>query len=295
MLFCGFDASAQYGFMYRQYVLNQMAFNPGYTGSREVFSLAAMVRSQWTGIEGAPITQSFSSNAPLKKNKVAMGMYLMNETMGSIGNTNLEFNYAYRISFERSKLSLGLKASVNSYRNRVPDNINDPNDLTFIGSEENYIFPNFGVGAYYYGYNRFFIGLSVPYLLGYSYESSSSKYKIGYSPENYGFIFSSGILMNYGEYVKSRLSGMAQYNKLSDTDFDINLMFIFLDKFWAGGSYNTVGYRTMMMQVQVNPQIKVGFSYDISSGALEYLPGSYEVMIQYLFDYKINALNPRYF
>ena len=55
---------------YSQYMFNQMAINPAYAGSKEALSATAFIRSQWTGIEGAPKTETFSIHGPLKKKKV---------------------------------------------------------------------------------------------------------------------------------------------------------------------------------------------------------------------------------
>ena len=61
---------AQQDPQYSQYMFNQMAINPAYAGSKEAISASAFIRSQWTGIDGAPKTETFSIHGPLKKKKV---------------------------------------------------------------------------------------------------------------------------------------------------------------------------------------------------------------------------------
>ncbi|WP_300027979.1 type IX secretion system membrane protein PorP/SprF, partial [uncultured Maribacter sp.] len=39
---------------YTQYMYNTISVNPAYAGSRGVFSIAALHRSQWVGLDGAP-------------------------------------------------------------------------------------------------------------------------------------------------------------------------------------------------------------------------------------------------
>ena len=61
----GGSVFAQQDPQYSQYMFNQMAINPGFAGSREALSAAMFLRTQWTGIDGAPKTESFTVNGPL--------------------------------------------------------------------------------------------------------------------------------------------------------------------------------------------------------------------------------------
>ncbi|MFC0181043.1 type IX secretion system membrane protein PorP/SprF [Pseudarcicella hirudinis] len=62
-------AKAQQEALYSQYMFNMMAVNPAYAGSRDVLSMTGLFRQQWVGVEGAPTTQSFTIDMPLKKEK----------------------------------------------------------------------------------------------------------------------------------------------------------------------------------------------------------------------------------
>ena len=55
------DLTAQQDAQYTQYMYNTLSVNPAYAGSRGQFSAAALYRSQWAGLAGAPETFTLNS------------------------------------------------------------------------------------------------------------------------------------------------------------------------------------------------------------------------------------------
>src|ERR1700710_3136574 len=49
---------------YTQYVFNNMLLNPAVTGIENYIDLKAGYRSQWTGLQGAPVTSYSTLSAP---------------------------------------------------------------------------------------------------------------------------------------------------------------------------------------------------------------------------------------
>jgi len=68
---------AQYSPTYSQYLLNGMAINPAFAGSREVLSTCILYRNQWLGFDGAPITMKFSTYTTLREltSAIELDMY----------------------------------------------------------------------------------------------------------------------------------------------------------------------------------------------------------------------------
>jgi hypothetical protein len=58
--------------MYSQYMFNMSAINPAYVGSRGAVNLNYFGRSQWSGIEGAPKTNSISIDGSNVKGNYTM-------------------------------------------------------------------------------------------------------------------------------------------------------------------------------------------------------------------------------
>lgn len=285
------EAGAQSYPVFSQYMRNGLALNPAYAGSKENFAVSLVYRQQWTGFNGSPVTQVFNAHAPLKKDRVALGLMAFNDTYGPYRNTGIFANYAFRIRMGKGTLSLGLKGGVYLQEEDQSDfRPVDQNDPVIQGGVYNYTIPNFGAGIYYYS-NRFYMGVSVPALL------SSHGSELYHDFYNYDILVTSGILIRFSDKFKFKPSFLVNFNLPSSFQVDINGNFIFGDFLWLGGSWRIQDETIVgMIELQLTPQFGIGYSYDYSSGTLNsFNSGSHEVVLRYLFGYKVKATNPRYF
>lgn len=292
------DLSAQrYAPMYSQYWVNGLAINPAYAGSRECFSNIILYRNQWMGFDGAPETQTLSSHAPLKDEKNAVGVMLYHEAIGVSDFIDIYGNYAFRFRVLEGKLSLGLRAGITlsqSNWNKIETDI-DGDDVFNNSSLERAFMPNAGFGAYYYT-DKFYLGLSIPSFLSYRESTSGSGYEMYNDVKNYDFILSSGILVGKSDIVKFKPSILFRYRLNNSYQFDVGGNFILYNVLWVGGSYRYNDELALMIEYQINDQIRVGGAYDFSIGDLsDQNDGSMEVILRYEFKYKIRAVSPRYF
>src|SRR5476651_1798383 len=62
------QTKAQQRPQYTQYIFNPILVNPAVTGIENYTDVKAGYRSQWTGLQGAPVTSYFTINAPLGSN-----------------------------------------------------------------------------------------------------------------------------------------------------------------------------------------------------------------------------------
>ncbi|MFC2150977.1 type IX secretion system membrane protein PorP/SprF [Bacteroidota bacterium] len=281
--------------IYSQYWVNGLAINPAYTGSRECFSNIILYRNQWMGFEGAPVTQTLSSHAPFKDEKNAVGLFIFHEEIGVSDYIDIYGNYAFRFKLGKGRLSLGLRAGATVFQGNYADINADPEGLAndLLLENESEIFPNAGVGAYYYS-NKFFVGLSVPKLL--SYEIKSSTKKMSMSPDNYDFLLTGGYLFSINQNVKLKPSFLFRYRLDNTYQVDIGGNVILYDALWLGGSFRIDDEIAFMIEYQVTDQIKAGAAYDFASGDLAgQHDGSLEIILRYEFRYKIRAVSPRYF
>src|SRR5258708_39838891 len=58
-------ASAQQKPQYTQYIFNNFLLNPAVSGIENYTDVKAGYRSQWTGLQGAPVTSYLTVNAPI--------------------------------------------------------------------------------------------------------------------------------------------------------------------------------------------------------------------------------------
>lgn len=277
--------------LFSQYMRNGLALNPAYAGSKEAFTASLVYRQQWAGFDGAPKTQVFSAHAPMKSDKVALGLLVYNDSYGITRNTGIFANYAFRIHLKKGILSLGLKGGVYLQEENLGKVVTDqPNDPVFTGNAEKYTVPNFGAGAFYYG-EKFYAGLSVPGFL------SSRGDQIYHDFHNYNILATSGVLISIVRNVKFSPSFLVNYSIPSNLQMDINGSFIFSDILWIGGSYRIQDQTAVaMLQFQITPQLGIGYSFDYTTGDLNsFNSGSHEFMMMYEFRFKVRASNPRYF
>ncbi|MGD0582430.1 MAG: type IX secretion system membrane protein PorP/SprF [Bacteroidales bacterium] len=283
--------------VYSQYLQNGLIINPAYAGSREALSFFASYRQQWIGVEGAPTFESFSIHSMLKNDHVGLGLTFQTLQYGVTRGTSLYADYAYHINLGKSRLSLGLKAGFDMSNDDYSGIITiDPNDPAF-ASNAKYFMPNVGAGAYFYN-KKFFIGASIPSFL--SYEKSSNG-KISFDTfQKFDIQATAGALIKIAEGFKFKPSVFVDYwlDNSKQTRLDINGNFIIHDFVWIGGSWRTNEKAVVgIVQVQLNAQMMIGFSYDYPLGSMSqpYSSGSPEIVVRYEFGYKVTAANPRYF
>jgi len=285
--------------IYSQYLQNGLLINPAYAGARGALSGFLSYRIQWMGIAEAPVFQTLSFHAPLKNDKVALGIMGQFMQYGFTRSKSIYASYAYNIRLGQGKLSFGLKGGVDlSNTDYSGIDLTNPGDPVFTENGKAYVLPNIGAGVYYYS-NKLFAGISVPQFLSYR-KSGTNGVQAYHSFNNYDFIFSAGGLFTFSEFLKFKPSVLVNYSlqeakKL--TQLDINGNFILADLIWVGGSWRTTEEVAVgILQIQLNQQLMLGFSYDYPVGTMNsYSKGSTEFILRYEFGSKISAANPRYF
>lgn len=283
--------------VYSQYLINGLLINPAYAGSRDVLSTVVTYRDQWAGFQGAPVTQTITGHMPLQNKSLALGVIITNESIGIINNTGIFGNYAYRVRLSSGMLAFGFKAGVDLFKeNDSQLNIKDQGDYVFT-NKGSYVLPNFGAGVYYYNSN-YFAGLSLPTILSYKESPGGNSYNAYNNAQNYNFMFFGGCLINVSDGFKLKPSTLIQYALNSTFQYDLNINAILLKDgiLSFGTSYRANNAIVGIVEVQLNTQLKIGYSYDYNLNTLgTYSGGSHEITIRYEFKYIVNALNPRFF
>jgi type IX secretion system PorP/SprF family membrane protein len=286
--------------VYSQYLQNGLLINPAYAGSRGALSTFLSYRLQWMGIPDAPVFQSVSLNAPTKNDKVGLGLMAQFMQFGFTKSQSIYGSYAYRIDLGNGKLSFGLKAGFDRSNTDYSGlTTTTPNDPVFSINNKPYFLPNFGAGIYYYN-DKLFAGASIPTFLSYKKNISTGSVEAHHSINDYDIIFSAGGLITFSQAFKFKPSVLIDYSLEKTkglTQLDINGNFILGDLIWVGGSWRTSEQVAVgILQVQLNPQIMIGFSYDYPVGRMSsFSKGSTEFILRYEFGYKVSAANPRYF
>lgn len=312
--------------MYTKYMFNSLVKNPGYAGSLDYMSVRILHRQQWWGLNGGPMTQSFTIHTPFKKN-VGLGLSMANDKIGSSGSTTLNGTYAYRIPFGKGRLAIGLQGSVLNWRSDWSDlRYRDPvsRDEVFDDMGYSIWLPNFGAGVYY-STEKFYAGFSVPRLVGMDLrgnqdiqtEDWARLYRHYYFTAGAVFplkgnaiVFKPSILVKaVGLFGETTASINNSQRIGAPTEFDIDFSLLFHQALWVGASFrsafaadsfggnSSVDSADIWASYYLRNGFRIGLSYDYTlSGLQDFTKGTYELMLGYDFVYHTKKVNtPRYF
>ena len=286
--------------MYSQYMYNMLGVNPAYAGNREALSFNFFQRNQWNGIKGAPKTTSVSLDQSIKDGKIGWGMQVFDDRLGVEAATGFNGMLSTRIQVsEKGILSGGLSFGLMNYRINLNDvqNRNNPNDPSFITTNNPSRWnPSLGMGVYY-NTDRFYAGVSTPSILRSrlaSYEdfiSSIDKSNAFHLFANTGYVF------DVNEDLKLKPSTMIKMVSGAPIEADINLNVWLKDILGFGGSYRTGDAFVGMVELQATPNLRFGYAYDLPFNPLKYFTrGSNELMLRYEFGKnKTKIKSTRYF
>lgn len=290
---------AQQDAMYSQYRFNTLAINPAYAGSRDLLSATAILRSQWVGVEGAPETKTLSFDMPLRNRKLGIGVQVFNEKVGVSTLSGGFVSYSYRIFMENSTLAFGLQGGASHFKADLSSvNLGNPNPDQAFSQNANEVYLNFGTGAYF-NTSNFYLGVSMPHLVKNTLNNNNiSTITNGEVNRQYLHLFvASGYVIELDKDFKVVPSFLFKGIQGAPIQVDLNANLWIKDKFSIGAQYRSSSSLAAMMEVQVSPQIRMGYSYDRTITKLaNFNSASHEIMLRYEFGFqKDKVLSPRYF
>lgn len=277
--------------LFSQYMFNTLSVNPAYAGSAGCISTSLISRHQWLGLEGAPQTQSFVIHAPLKQ-QIGAGVSIIRDQAGPVSNFSFQGNASYHLKLdENNLLYFGLMAGINSanFNLTTVEGVNT-DDISF---QQNYkaIKPVVGFGLYY-RHPKAYAGFSIPNLLESNYISENAEWE-----HKRHFFAIAGYIMDINDDFKFRPTTTLRYTKNSPLSVELTGTVILKDLLWVGLLYRVGDAAGALFCVQVNRQIRVGYSYDYSLNVLRgHQSGSHEIMVSYDFNnFPKKYASPRYF
>ncbi|CAM3323467.1 PorP/SprF family type IX secretion system membrane protein [Aequorivita lipolytica] len=284
---------AQQDPQYTQYMYNMNVVNPAYAGSKESLSLTALYRNQWSGLEGNPVTFTFSAHSPITK-KIGLGLSAIKDELGPFRETNLFADFSYTLQLASSvKVAFGLKAGVTFQDvGLVNLEVQDPNDPLF-SQDINNTYPNIGAGAFLYG-EKFYVGLSVPNMLKSVHLDENG---IKYGSETNHYFITAGYVFQLSENVKLKPSIMVKSAFNAPVSYDGNLNALFYERFELGVSYRLDDSFSGLVGFQITPNIRVGYAYDrVISDLKAEGPHSHEIILTFdVFFSPPSIISPRFF
>lgn len=286
---------------YTQYMYNMSVLNPAYaTDNPDVINFGALYRAQWVGSEGGPTTGTFFAHSPIAK-KVEMGFSLIHDQIGDVvKQTNAFVDFAYVLKLnEKQKLSFGIKAGATFFSTNFngfvySDELPDP----AFAENLSRVFPNVGVGTFYFGEN-YYLGLSSPNLLRTKHLERENGI-IATGVEEIHYFFTGGYVFNLNDNLKFKPAFMSKVVTGAPMSLDLTGNFLINNVFEIGAGYRWDDSVSGLVNFKVSPSVRIGYAYDYTTSNLgRFNSGSHEIMI--LFDLnKKGSINgydksPRFF
>lgn len=301
VIFSCIGAKAQYDAMFTQYMFNEMYINPAYAGSKDAMAINLTHRQQWVNFPGRPITTSFTLHGPLANNKMGLGLSVLNEQIGKLSRNLVYLNYAYRVKAgDNGHLSFGLMAGIHNQVNKLSElKTTETGDIQTSQNTPSLISPQFGAGIYYYT-NKFYAGISIPRMIDDSYlfnQTGDIIKSTKFDANKFHYYFTIGNVFEVNDDFKIKPQAMVKMVQNAPLQFDLNVNCLIKNKIWAGIGYRSGSDISVLLGVQINPQLLINYSYDYSLTKIQkYSQGSHEITIGYLFSYKQGKVaTPRYF
>ncbi len=289
-------AKAQQNPHYTQYMYNMNVINPAYAGSKDHLSGGLLYRNQWVGIDGAPTTFSLSGSSPVGKN-VGAGLSLVADQIGPVKEQDVYADFSYTLNLGgEHRLALGLKAGATIQKvglfSDISGSLPDQGDDAFKQDTSN-TFGNFGAGAFYYT-DKYYVAFSVPNMLKATYLDYNGV-KYGTSTSHY--FLTGGYVFDLSPTVKFKPFTMIKSAFGAPVSVDLNTNFLFNEKLEAGLSCRFGDSFGGMVNYAINPALRVGYTYDYTTSALNATTSSsHEIILLFDLNFpKKVSRSPRYF
>ncbi|MEI8204126.1 MAG: type IX secretion system membrane protein PorP/SprF [Bacteroidota bacterium] len=290
---------AQYDAMFTQYNDNEMFINPAYTGSKDALCLTALHRQQWVGIQGRPITTSFTMHSPVLENKMGLGLSFLTEKLGVTSRSLIYLSYSYILQTGyKNFLGFGLMGGAHIQYNGFKDVLTDePYDPRFSANVYDRTTLNFGFGMNFYSPDKYFFGISIPRLVNDNQViGNNGRVKTTYRIEAKSFTYylTGGGLVTLSDNFKLQPTVMVKVAINAPLEFDVTPYLIFKDRLWGGVSLRTnnsllgdLNAISALFKIKINQNFTLGYAYDYTYSSLnKFQAGSHEIVLSLLFGKK---------
>ena len=293
LMLVGLVSYSQQDSQYTQYMYNTMNVNPAYAGSRGVMSVFGLHRTQWVGLDGAPVTNAVSINTPIENSNLGVGVSFINDRLGPTDENNISIDLSYSIkTSETYKLSFGVKGSADLF-SFDSSKLNIYSSDNSLQSYNNKFSPNLGAGAYFHSDNSY-LGLSIPNFFE-TKRYSDNDYVV--YKEKMNFYLIGGYVFDLSPNLKFKPAFLGKMVQGAPLQLDVSANFMLNNKFVLGAAWRWSAAASLMAGFQVNDGLFIGYGYDLDSTKLaHYNSGSHEIFLRIeLFNRQSRIVSPRFF
>ncbi len=263
---------------------NKVYLNPAFAGSHGEICANVISRQQWVGFDGAPKTNAFSINAPVRLFGLnsGAGLSIANDIIGFEKNFAGNLSYALIQNLGAGNLSFGVQLGI--FNKAIDGTFTAPDgidgDVIIPKSKEQDMVLDMGVGTVY-TQNNLYVGFSVSHLIQPKFKFSAAE--ISYLKRHY-YLMSGYNLSFSGSPIELMPNILVSYDGGSP-QLTMNMNLLYNKKFWGGVTYRTLDAMDINIGIELFNGMKIGVAYGLNfSKLISTNSGSYEVMLAYCFN-----------
>jgi len=228
-----------------------------------------------------------------------IGLNIVSDQLGFYENTTINANYAYKTELSIGTLGIGVSLGLFSMSINgeweVPD---DDGFGLYTQPESDPLIPQGEVsqmafdigGGLYLTSNRYFLGASVTHInqADIKYADQSSIYLARH------YYLMGGYNITLGDPLFELRPSFLFKTDLAGWQVDVNANVVYDERFWGGLSYRVNDAVALLMGMEMENGLKVGYSFDLVTSAIGYYGfASHEIFISYSIDLERNR-NKKY-
>jgi type IX secretion system PorP/SprF family membrane protein len=282
-----------------QYVNNMQTINPAYVGIWDRAGFIVSTKTNWVGINGAPVSQYLNGSTPIREQKSAIGLSIHRINIGQEEQLFITGDYSYRLRISmQSYLQLGFRAGIVNYDNNLkdykpyPDYIPDPNTAIDVKMHNMSVF---GVGAVYFSKN-YYLSLSIPQIISNTFNANQPNYMASSTYKT--MYISGGYIFGAPGKVRFRPNLLVAATKGAPFYADVAAILYLPPVFQFGVNLRSTGLVCFFTQYNLTYRIKLGYAFDysVTSDIRKYQLGTHEIFVGYDFNiYKRKSSRTNYF
>jgi type IX secretion system PorP/SprF family membrane protein len=277
-------AKAQQLPLFSQYYFNSFIYNPALAGEDQGTSLTLIGRKQFTGLANSIGTYGATLQTRGAGKKSGFGIYAYNDNVSLFRTNALSGSYAYHIPLKNDKtLSFGLGLSALDHRYNASNfhliNEGDP-VVALLGNEGGFSFDaNAGVNI---DFGKFSMGLAnLQMLQNREAFKSNNDNKVYYTLANH-WMFNAKYTATINEHFEVEPYLLYRKAPSAPGQVDLNLFLNWINKGYAGIAYRDGMSFSTMAGINVNPNITIGYAYDITTAKQRSALGNtHEVLLRF--------------
>lgn len=265
---------------FSQYMFNQYAYNPAYSGTTTNWEAVTNNRYQWTGITDAPRTFTLSACGPLKNKKIALGGYVYTDIVGPTRRIGFQSSVAYKVFITKGiQLSFGLSLGFNQW-------ILDGDKITTYHDDDIYFsngllksFDPDGKFGIYFKHEDWYVGASIEQIFHDKLSFLATQTGSESFLEDHYYI-TGGYDWQVADKWEIQPSILAKFGPPAPSKIDFNIRTTYNETIWAGIGFRTRDAITAMIGFKYKNMLSIGYAYDITNTDLKnYSSGSHEILL----------------